>query len=123
MLVSDVLGTDATTLLALAEDVVAVNTCVDEVHEHGTACTIVSTERCAVSIPMRLRLAYLVDTCVTMDSVNVCNEQRLGFTEAIVHMKVACLVGEAEATQVSRQIVEQPRCEGRYLEAVVWTLA
>jgi hypothetical protein len=93
---SDVLSPDATALLALAEDVVALDVSVHHVHEQGNACTIVSTESSPVCVPHSIGLAYLISPDLTMHCVNVSDEQGTATCYAVVDVKITCTIHGCE---------------------------
>jgi pantothenate kinase type III len=90
------LSPDATALLALAEDVVALDVSMYEVHEHGHTRTIVSTERGAIGIPVSRSLPDLVGSDLTMHCVNVSDEQGFAACDAVVDVQIACPIHRCE---------------------------
>jgi hypothetical protein len=107
-----VFGADAAAFLALCEDVVPRHRCVNHVHQQRTAHPIIRTERCAIRIPDRSRLAYLVGPGLAVHGIDVCYEQRLVVTVcAVVDVYVTRSILPRCITQALRQSVDQPRCE------------
>jgi hypothetical protein len=128
VILGDVLSTNATTLLALREDVVADNTLVHHVHEHGNTSTIVSTEaRVRRSVPLVsllvLDLAYWVLTLDTMHSIYVRHEQRaMVVIGTRINVQVTAGINERHLLQVLRHSSSKPLRERIDTKASVWTL-
>jgi hypothetical protein len=99
----------------LGEDVIGWGVVVYQVHEHGTACAVVSAERGTVCVPLALGLAYLVGAHLTMHGVNVRHEQgAVGRIDAGIYVQVAYSVEPHKLrviAQMCRQGSLQPRCE------------
>ena len=92
---SDVLSPDATALLALAEDVVALDVSMYQVHEHRHTRTIVSTERSAICIPVSRSLPDLVSPDAFVYCVNVSDEQGFAaFGKVIRGIEIAKAIQE-----------------------------
>ena len=117
------LGTYATTLLALREHIVPSYPAAQHVHQHGNTRTIIGTEHGLVCIPLARGLAYLVGSVFTMYCVNVCNEQ--GAVRSIntsVNVQVTYLVIAYVLSQMCGHMGFQPVGEHRDTLACVWAL-
>jgi hypothetical protein len=116
----DMRSADTTTLLALREDVVGMNTSVQQVHEHRNTSAIVRTKGSTVSVPVGVGLPDLVGACLAVHSVNVRHEQRaviLG--HACVNVQIASRITVCAC--MSRGTLLQPVSQALGSLAVVWT--